>query len=185
MAGAIRCMAYLAANKAITFMNTSLYPRDFPIMPGRVVWKIAAPSIGLGVFLLGLGVIAAWNVHKQQQTSSELVIREVRGMLAIDELHMAMREIRYQINIFLRTKDPQHLLIVPKLHEEADQLLQRAKGYARTDREQELIGVVELGYREFFEEFQALAAGLLPSRPEAETARGKSGRAARVEITSQ
>jgi hypothetical protein len=34
---------------------------------------------------------------KQQQTSSELVIREVRGVLAIDELHMAMREIRYQV----------------------------------------------------------------------------------------
>src|SRR6266516_4546561 len=126
-------MALLATNEAITSMNTSLYPRDFPIMPGRVVWKIAAPTIGLGVFLLGLGVFAAWNVHKQQQTSSELVIREVRGMLAIYELHMAMREIRYQTNIFLRTNDPRHLLRVTALHEQADKLLSRAKGYARTD----------------------------------------------------
>jgi len=116
-------------------------------MPGRVVWNIAAPMIGLGIFLLGLGVFAAWNVHKQQQTSSVLVIREVHGMLAIDELHMAMREIRYQINIFLRTKDAQHLSAVAGLHRDADQLLLRAKGFARTDREQELIGVVEVGYR--------------------------------------
>jgi two-component system, NtrC family, sensor histidine kinase HydH len=137
-------------------------------MPGRkvwirVVWNIAAPMIGLGAFLLALGVFAAWNVHKQQQTSSELVIREVRGMVAIDELHMAMREIRYQVNIFLRTYDPRHLLRVTELHAQADKLLLRAKGYARTDSEQELIGVVEEGYREFFEEFQTVTADLLDS----------------------
>jgi signal transduction histidine kinase len=42
-------------------------------------------------------------------------------------------------------------------------LLLRAKGYARTDSEQELIGVVEEGYREFFEEFQTVTADLLDS----------------------
>src|SRR5262245_66026630 len=129
-------------------------------MPGRIVWNIDASMIGLGNFLLGLGVFAAWNVHKQQQTSSALVIREVHGMPAIDELHMAMREIRYQINMFLRSKDPQHLSAVAELHRDADQLLLRAKGFARTEREQELIGVVEVGYRSFFDEFQALAATL-------------------------
>src|SRR4030095_9670655 len=119
--------------------------------------------VGMGAFLIALGAFAAWNVHKQQQTSSELVIREVRGMVAIDELHMAMREIRYQVNIFLRTYDPRHLLRVTELHAQADKLLLRAKGYARTDSEQELIGVVEEGYREFFEEFQTVTADLLDS----------------------
>jgi two-component system sensor histidine kinase HydH len=154
-------------------------------MPGRVVWNIAAPMIGLGAFLLGLGVVAAWNVHKQQQTSSELVIREVHGMLAIDELHMAMREIRYQVNIFLRTKDPQHLARIPALHEEADKLLRRAKGFARTEREQELIGIVEVGYRAFFVEFQLLAAQLPSGPSEAAGPAGKSGRPARIEITPE
>lgn len=127
-------------------------------MPGRVVWSIAAPMIGLGAFLLGLGVFAALNVQEQQQTSSELVIREVRGMLAIEELYIAMREIRYQLNIFLRTKSPQHLAAIPKLHDDADQLLAQAKEHARTDREQELIGVVEEGYRGFFDEYLRLSA---------------------------
>lgn len=130
-------------------------------MPGRIVWNIAAPMIGLGAFLLGLGGFAAWNVHQQQQTSSELVIREVHGMLAIDALHMAMREIRYQTNLFLRTHEAPNLEAVATLHHETDRLLARAKGYARTPREQELIHLVESGYASFFAEFEPLAEGIL------------------------
>src|SRR5262245_18807838 len=159
-------------------------------MPGRIVWNIDASMIGLGIFLLGLGAFAAWNVHKQQQTSSALVIREVRGMLAIDELHMAMREIRYQINMFLRTKDPQNLVAVAGLQREADQLLLRAQGFARTEREQELIGVVEVGYRAFFDEFQQIVAALpLPPETPVSTGKGPSAkkrpREARIDITPE
>lgn len=130
-------------------------------MRGQIVWNIAAPMIGLGAFLLGLGVFAAWNVHQRQRTNSELIIREVHGMLAIDELHMAMREIRYQANIFLRTHETEPLEVVGSLHHQTDRLLERAKGYARTPREQELIQVVDQGYREFFGGFQPLANSLL------------------------
>jgi len=158
-------------------------------MPGRVVWRIAAPMVGMGAFLMGLGVFAAWNVHQQQQTSSQLVIREVRGMLAIDELHLQMREIRYQTNIFLRTRDAQHLAQVARLHEHADQLLLRAKGYARTDREQELIAVVEDGYRQFFDEFQSLSAEILVDQPltlVADSSKSKAkAKATRVNVTPE
>ncbi len=134
-------------------------------MPGRVVWNIAAPMVGLSAVLAGLGAFAAWNVQQQQRISSELVQREVNGMLAIDELHMAMREIRYQVNIFLRTKELVHLAAVANLHAEADQLLQRAKKSARTPREQELIAVVELGYQAFFDDFQTVLAALEAANP--------------------
>src|SRR6185295_2053906 len=134
-------------------------------MPGRVVWRIAAPMVAMAAFLMGLGVFAAWNVHQQQQTSSELVIREVRGMVAIEDLHLEMRELRYQTNIFLRTHDAQHLAQVAQLRQRSDQLLLGAKGYARTDREQELIAVVESGYRQFFDEFQSLSSEILADQP--------------------
>ncbi len=125
-------------------------------MARRVAWNIAAPMMGLGAFLLGLGIFAAWNVHEQQKTSSELILREVHGILSIDELNIAMRETRYQLNLFLRTRDLQHLEAVSALHDQTNALLQRAKQLARTEREQQVIGVMEVGYLEFFENLQSI-----------------------------
>ena len=75
----------------------------------RTLLKIAIPMIGMGAFLLGLAVFAAINVHQQQQLSSELVSREVNGLLTIQELNQTVREIRYLVNMFLRIEDPRQL----------------------------------------------------------------------------
>lgn len=133
-------------------------------MAHRVAWNIATPMISLGVFLLGVGILAAWNVHEQQQTSSELMLREVNGMLAIDELNVAMREIRYQLNLFLRTHDANYLKAVSNLNAETNGLVARAKELARTSREKEVLAVMEEGYLEFFKQF-AIASGPLIDRP--------------------
>lgn len=129
-------------------------------MPSRVVWRIAAPMIGLGLVLLGLGIDAAWNVHSQQQTSSELIEREVRGMVVIEELHMAIREIRYQINMFLRTRDRAHLDELGRLNETSAGLIKNAKQLARSGREQEKIEQVEQGFQHFLERYHAVTSEL-------------------------
>ena len=129
-------------------------------MSQRVVRRIALPMIGLGMVLTALGIAAAWNVHKQQNVSSELIAKEVSGVIAIEELHLEMREIRYQINLFLRTQNLNHLVEVARAHEAADQLLATAKSLARADQEQELILVMERGYSKFFQEFQTLSEKL-------------------------
>ena len=120
--------------------------------------------IGLGLVLSALGVAAAWNVHQQQNVSSELIAKEVSGVIAIEELHLEMREIRYQINLLLRTHNLSHLAEFAKAHDAADDLLATAKSLARADQELELILKVERGYSEFFNEFQKLAEKLPPSQ---------------------
>lgn len=127
----------------------------------RVVWKIAAPMIGLGTVLLCLGMFAAWNVNKQQQASSDLISRELHVMLVFPELQLEMREIRYRLNQFLRTKDRSLLKSIQPLHVNADRLLTEAKSLARLPEEQSLIHVVETGYDNFFADFQRLSDSLL------------------------
>lgn len=129
-------------------------------MSQRVVRRIALPMIGLGLVLSALGIAAAWNVHKQQNVSSELIAKEVSGVIAVEELHLEMREIRYQINLFLRTQNLNHLVEVAKAHNAADELLATAKSLARADQEQELILKVEHGYSEFFKDFQTISEKL-------------------------
>ena len=130
------------------------------LVPARIVRRIAAPMIGLSVVLLALGVFAAWNVNEQQQTSSDLIVREMHAMLAIEDLHIEMRDVRYLVNRFLRTGDPQSLVAATALRSKTDKLLDSAQSLARTDRERELIAIVVVGYGKFFAELQRLSTPL-------------------------
>ncbi len=124
--------------------------------------------IGLSAVLLALGVFAAWNVNEQQQASSDLIVREMHAMLAIEDLHIEMRDVRYLVNRYLRTGDPKSLSDAIALRRKTDKLLANAQVLARTDREQELIEIVVVGYEKFFAELQRLSVPLLaePSPPD-------------------
>ena len=73
----------------------------------------------------------------------------------MDPRGMARSEIRYQVNLFLRTSNPEHLRLAASLDAATNRSLTKAKGVARTEREQELIGIVSKGYQDFFEQFKA------------------------------
>lgn len=130
-------------------------------MPGPVVWKIAAPMVGLGVFLLGLGVFAAWKVHEQQRGTSDLIAREVHGIIAATDLHLSMRELRYQLNLFLRTRDRQHLEKAMALESEIESRLARAREVIHDAPELTLLGRVDAGYRRFLTEFGEILEDVL------------------------
>ena len=136
------------------------------IAANRTSWKVALPMIGMGVFLLALANFAALNVHQQQQLSSQLVSREVNGMVTIQELNQTVREIRYQINLFLRVDDPSHLEAALKFNGTAQLQIERAQGFARTPREHELIEAAAAGYADFFGRFARVTEPLLKREPQ-------------------
>lgn len=134
----------------------------------RTLWRVAMPMIGMGAFLLGLAIFAALNVHNQQQLSSELVSREVSGMVTIQDLNQTIREIRYQINLFLRVDDAAHLREAVALDRVADEQLDRARSLARTPRELELITAAATGYQSFVRQFEGVARKVLARADETE-----------------
>lgn len=131
-------------------------------MRGSFVWTIAAPMFGFGVLLLSLGTFAAWNVHERQRRNSEMVAREVHALVAISELHIVMREIRYQVNLFLRTHRRAHLDAVAALDADATRQLDRAALLIRDVPEHRLIDQVGRSYRRFTAGFRDVVAGLPP-----------------------
>lgn len=129
--------------------------------------------VGLGVFLLGLGVFAAWNVHEQQQVTSDLIARELHGMLAATDLHVSMRELRYQLNLFLRTRDRQYLDKAEGLDPQIESRLGRAREAIANAPERELLARIAAGYRRFRADFGSIV-GAAASRAD-----GASGGAPR------
>jgi signal transduction histidine kinase len=121
--------------------------------------------IGLSVVLLALGVFAAWNVNKQQQLSSDLIVREMHAMLAIEDVHIEMRDVRYHVNRYLRTGDPNSLVAATALQSKTDVLLDKARELARKGQEQELIEIAAVGYERFFRELRQLSAPVLTESP--------------------
>jgi len=136
-------------------------PPNMELAVTRTIWKVALPMFGMGGLLLCLAVFAALNVHKQQKLSSEIVSREVNGMVTIQDLNQTAREIRYQINMFLRVGDPRHLQDALALDSVAGEQWVRAQGFARTTRELELITLAAHGYERFARSFHAAVDPIL------------------------
>jgi len=115
----------------------------------RLTLKIAAPMIALSLLLLAVGITAAWHVQRQQLESSELISREVHGMIAAEEIFTAMREIRRELDLFLRTRDKRHLANADHFLRDSQPLIKAATDAARTPEEAEKVKVVADGHELF------------------------------------
>ena len=131
------------------------------IMRASLAMKVAAPMLSLGVLLFASSLFAAWNIHQQQMRVSEMVAREVYGLLAVSELHITMREIRYRLNLFLRTHDHNHLRNALALDSDAMRQLNVAADLVRNKQEHDLIETVTKGYRRFNAEVARIAKPML------------------------
>ncbi|MFN0054580.1 MAG: hypothetical protein ACKV0T_20595 [Planctomycetales bacterium] len=127
-------------------------------MGNHFLLKIVVPLFIISLLLLGLGVVAAWNVHRQQVVNSLLIAQEVEGILAAQDVYIGMRGIRHQLNQYLRQHDRSYFERIPGLHQETAARLERAKSLARTDEERQLIRVVDQGYEQFWTRFQQISA---------------------------
>ena len=128
-------------------------------MNHQFVLKTAAPTIAISGLLLALGIVAAWNVQRQQINSSELIAQEVHGMVAAQDLYIDMREIRHQLQQFGRSHDGRHLIEIRKLREAAPRHIELAQGLSRTPQEVASITAVQQGWRQFAELFRRLDEG--------------------------
>ena len=126
------------------------------IMPDRFLVKIAAPMAAVSLLLLGLGAVAAWNVHRQQIVTSNLIASEVEGMLAAHDFYVGMRDVRHKLKEFVRTDDRQVFDVIPELRASTHARLETAKELARTDRQRSLVAAIDAGYQRFWSEFDRI-----------------------------
>jgi len=125
-------------------------------MPRQILLHIVLPMIVISLLMLGLGIVAAWNVQRQQVTSTDLIAREVRAMVAAQDLYVIMRDIRNLIQQYLRSGDNLYLNRILDLEEDAETHLHLAEALARSPDETGLIAAARGGYREFFTHFHQI-----------------------------
>src|SRR5262245_45104646 len=128
-------------------------------MNARLLLRVTGPVVLISLFLLALGVVAAWYVHRLQKNVSRVVVEDVASVRAAEELEIGIREVQAQLSHFLLTGDPTHLDAVPGLRRETGEWLNRAERLAETRSERDLIARVRRGYDHLFREFDRVAAG--------------------------
>src|SRR5262245_2333923 len=128
-------------------------------MNARLLLRVTGPVVLISLFLLALGVVAAWYVHRLQKNVSRVVVEDVASVRAAEELEIGIREVQAQLSHFLLTGDPTHLDAVPGLRRETGEWLDRAELLAETRSERDLIARVRRGYDHLFREFDHVAAG--------------------------
>lgn len=114
-----------------------------------VLWKIAGPMIGLGIVLAVLGGFAAWNIHVQQTSVSDEIVREVHRLETIAELSSTARNLRYQIILFLRTKSPDTLQPIEHQLQDLHALLAQAEESSRQSEELRSLAMIQEGVASF------------------------------------
>lgn len=128
-------------------------------MNTRFLLHIVAPMIAISILLFGLGILAAWNVQRQQATVSELVNLEVHSMVAAQKVLLVANDLRLLLRQYIRRSDEESLEQIAKLKPTVDrrlaQLHELAKAaekmeFSRLAHERQVIDTLEQGSRDFF-----------------------------------
>ncbi|MBL8828938.1 MAG: hypothetical protein JNM18_18300, partial [Planctomycetaceae bacterium] len=125
-------------------------------MTSKIMLKVAGPMVALSLLLLAVGILAAVNVQKQQRAHAELVASEVNSMLAAEDVFVTLRDVRRELDLFLRTHDSQHLRNVQRLIQETRAPLSTAERLAHNQEQVALIQSIDTAVDEFDKRFSAI-----------------------------
>jgi two-component system, NtrC family, sensor histidine kinase HydH len=136
-------------------------------MNTRRTVRLPAPVFAASCLPLLVGVYAAWDLHRSQRRASEALALNVLSMRAAEEIAIAVRDVRAQLDRFLRTGDPEALGEIRRLRTDTDRWLAEARRAAVTRHEQELINRLTGEYDAFFVDLDRLGEESPDSRPAA------------------
>ena len=127
-------------------------------MHNQFLFKIAAPMILTSAMLAVLGVVAAWNIQRQQRVSSDLIQKEVHGMIAAQDLSSDMREIRHELHQYRLDGASRHLDVIARRCKLASEHLEAAQGLIRVPREEDAVRAIEKGWQQFSKRYEGFVA---------------------------
>ncbi|SFH95753.1 sensor histidine kinase [Planctomicrobium piriforme] len=135
-------------------------------MNTRFLLNIIAPTIAISMLLFGLGILAAWNVQRQQASVSELVNLEFHNTLAAQKLLLVVSDMRQMLRQYLRSRDQDYLEQIARLqptvndrlaglHEFAQNAAEK-EGVRSTKTSLEIWAELEQGSNKFFEQLDRI-----------------------------
>jgi signal transduction histidine kinase len=120
-------------------------------MNKRFLLHIIAPTIAISILLFSLGILAAWNVQRQQKANSELVALEMRTLTAATDLNLAVQDLHLLLGQYLRKGDRDYLDQLARMKPAVEQELAPLVDLSRTADERQLLTALQAGVAAFFD----------------------------------
>jgi hypothetical protein len=133
-------------------------------MNSRLLWRVTAPAVAVGLVLLAAGVAAAWYINRLQARLAVVLDDNVTSLRAAQELEICVRQLRFHNLMYLMDPTPYRLGRVGEDEQEFVEALESARRTARTPEEEDCIRSIASAYAQYQEGQKGLrAAGVKPA----------------------
>jgi two-component system, NtrC family, sensor histidine kinase HydH len=124
--------------------------------------RVAGPVIAISIVPLIVGVASAWQVNTSQKRVSNQLALDVAGVRAGEKLAIGVRDVRTDLNQYIRTGDEQLLLSAGRSRQDVNHWIEEAERAAATDREQTNVTQLREGSATFFAQLDQIARAKVP-----------------------
>jgi signal transduction histidine kinase len=128
--------------------------------------RVAGPVIAISAIPLIVGVASAWQVNTQYKRVSRQLSLDVAGLRAGEELAIGIRDVRTQLNQYLREhsgeQSQQSLLAASSARAEVGHWLTEAENVAATEREKRDVAQLRQAYNTFFSRLDEITRAKTP-----------------------
>src|SRR6516164_9479206 len=121
-------------------------------MNRKILLQVAGPTVGVGLLLLAVCLVSAWQINRLQTNLAHLRTRNVASLQAAQEMEIQLRRLRFNSFIYLADPAPELKARIDDSRRTFEAALARAREAAFTDEERGLLDRVEEGYHRYREE---------------------------------
>jgi len=129
----------------------------------RILVQVTLPAVLISLLLSGTCLVGVWSLHRLQTNRARLLSKDVRSLLAAQEMALRLRQLRIHGFLYHMDPVPARAQLVDRDNRQFQQALHTARELADQPREDSLIAVVEKGYRRYRAELE-LPTEKQPSR---------------------
>src|SRR5580704_10177110 len=125
--------------------------------------RVAGPVIAISAIPLIVGVASAWRVNASYKKVSKQLSLDVAGLRAGEELAIGIRDVRTDLNQYLRSPgDEQSLRAAGNARQNVIHWIEEAEKAAATDREKLDVAQLREGYAAFFGKLDEISRAKTP-----------------------
>jgi signal transduction histidine kinase len=125
-------------------------------MNRKILLQVAGPTVAVGLLLLAVCLVGAWQINRLQANMAHLLTRNVASLEAAQELEIQLRRLRYYSFVYLLDPVPSRKRPIADSRQAFEDALKRARTAAATDEERDLLRDVESGYQRYRDEMERL-----------------------------
>jgi signal transduction histidine kinase len=128
----------------------------------KILLQVAGPTVGVGLLLLAVCVVSAWQINRLQANMARLLTRSVASLEATRELEIQLRRLRFYSFVYLLDPVPDRLQPIEDAQSKFERALEQARAVAVNDEDRALLQEIEDGYHSYGDEMERLRTSARP-----------------------